>query len=278
MGVVAVPGVPDLSTCDWMEDPLSTGDKTGVQPYSPSLGGDDIKFAAFHEWPSARCFYHEEWDGADFWLVQDKLVPLAGAGTYHIVFWSPGDQVLGEPTHTAKFGVVFGDVGQSEAFCGSSDDVGECSLPSQDYYENACRLPKDADAPVRSASCKPFYGVPVPNLYSCSAASTTAAADHCNTLCHNEGVCLPAEAVSCPGECSETCSYKECGVEDAAMRRGPLGPACPAGCSAEGRRSRRLLFGTYAKTRDEEGGCPPECARPRLLPPPDLSPLTPLPP
>ena len=50
--------------------------------------------------------------------------------------------------------------------------------------------------------------MPVPNLYACSESGATD--EHCNTLCHNEGTCLPADAVSCPGECAETCSHAAC--------------------------------------------------------------------
>ena len=228
------------------------------------MGGDDAPFAAWADWPSPRCFYHEEWGGADMWIVQDKLVPLVADGTHYIVFWSPGDQVLGEPTHTAKFGVVFGDKGQSEEFSGTAADAGECSLPSQDFYENACRM-EPLHVEAWHAACEPFYGVPVPNLYSCTDDS--ASADHCNTLCHNEGTCLPADAVSCPGDCAETCSYAACPGQ-----QGPLGPACPADCVPGGghahsghsgashghqHNGRNLLFGTMP--HQPPAHCPPEC-------------------
>ena len=51
---------------------------------------------------------------------------------------STGDEALGPPTTTAKFGVVFGDVGQSENFDGDSEVAGDCSQPSNDFYENDC--------------------------------------------------------------------------------------------------------------------------------------------
>eukprot|EP00326_Haptolina_ericina_P032266 CAMPEP_0181243262 /NCGR_PEP_ID=MMETSP1096-20121128/42170_1 /TAXON_ID=156174 ORGANISM="Chrysochromulina ericina, Strain CCMP281" /NCGR_SAMPLE_ID=MMETSP1096 /ASSEMBLY_ACC=CAM_ASM_000453 /LENGTH=316 /DNA_ID=CAMNT_0023339607 /DNA_START=30 /DNA_END=980 /DNA_ORIENTATION=- len=69
----------------------------------------------------------------------DELVTLVATGTHYVVFWSPGDQILGPPTHTAKFGVVLGDKGQSEEFSGPTLDVGECALPAPDYYENECK-------------------------------------------------------------------------------------------------------------------------------------------
>lgn len=253
MGATAVPAVDDVSKCDWMEDPLSTGALTGTQPYISSRGGDEAPFTAYEHWAGDRCFYHEEWGGSDMWIVQDKLVDLASTGTHYMVYWSPGDKHLGEPTMSAKFGVVFGDVGQSEEFSGEATDAGECSLPAEDFYENACRM-EVHDAPSYSAACKPFYGVPVPNLYECTEPS--AAADHCNSLCHNEGHCLPADAVTCPGECAETCSMAAC-----PGTQGPLGPACPLECSADHathahRRRRKLLFGSVPHGLDH---CPPEC-------------------
>ena len=54
--------------------------------------------------------------------------------------------------------------------------------------------------------------------------------------------------MSCPGECAETCSYAAC-----PGTQGPLGPACPDGCSADRRRARKLLFGSFGSD------CPPEC-------------------
>ena len=107
--------------------------------------------------------------------------------------------------------------------------------------------------------------MPVPNLYSCTDDS--ASADHCNTLCHNEGTCLPADAVSCPGDCAETCSYAACPGQ-----QGPLGPACPADCVPGGghahsghsgashghqHNGRNLLFGTTP--HQPLAHCPPEC-------------------
>lgn len=252
MGAVAVPGIPDQETCHFLEDPLSTGEDPrlgGVSLYVSSMGGDEAPFAAFHDWPYSRCFFHEKNGGSENWMVLDKLVNLSSTGRHYMVFWSPGDQVLGEPTHTAKFGVVFGDVGQSDAFHGSVADAGDCALPAQDFYENACRMePDESIYPRRPwhAECEPFYGVPVPNLYACSESGATD--EHCNTLCHNEGTCLPADAVSCPGECAETCSYAAC-----PGTQGPLGPACPDGCSADRRRARKLLFGSIGSD------CPPEC-------------------
>lgn len=43
MGAVAVPGVPDQSTCDWMEDPLSTGKPPPRR--APSTGRPDVVIA-----------------------------------------------------------------------------------------------------------------------------------------------------------------------------------------------------------------------------------------
>lgn len=254
MGAVAVPGVPDTSTCDWMEDPLSTGELFGYSPYISSYGGSDAPFAYWADWPEPRCFYHEEWGGSDMWLVQDKLVALASTGEHYLVFWAPGDQLLGAPSKTAKFGVVFGDVGQSEAFHGTPNDAGDCSLPAADFYENACRM--EAEIGV---SCTPFYGVPIPNLYSCvpleEMSTQSESEGWCNTLCHNDGTCLPVADLTCPSdECAESCSYSVCGVEDDAMMRGPLGPGCPAGCTADRRRDRRLLFGSMPHDQ-----CPAEC-------------------
>ena len=156
MGAVAVPGIPDQGTCHFLEDPLSTGAlRGGVSPYVSSMGGDEAPFAAFHDWPYSRCFFHEENGGSENWIVLDKLVPLSSTGRHYMVFWSPGDQVLGEPTHTAKFGVVFGDVGQSEAFHGSVADAGDCALPAQDFYENACRMKPDESIYPHKV-CEPF--------------------------------------------------------------------------------------------------------------------------
>ena len=56
-----------------------TGELTGgVSPYISSMGGDDAPFAAWADWPSPRCFYHEEWGGADMWIVQDQCVQFTG--------------------------------------------------------------------------------------------------------------------------------------------------------------------------------------------------------
>ena len=68
---------------------------------------------------------------------------------------STGDEALGPPTTTAKFGVVFGDVGQSEAFHGSVADAGDCALPEQDFYENACRTGPDESIYPHKV-CEPF--------------------------------------------------------------------------------------------------------------------------
>ena len=55
----------------------------GVPPYSPSTGSaDDAPFAAYHDWPGPRCFFHEEWGGSDMWVVQDRGLVLA---TYYLL-------------------------------------------------------------------------------------------------------------------------------------------------------------------------------------------------
>ena len=106
-GSVNVPGVPDQSTClGFTDDPLSTGQlcPNAVapcdSPYQPRYN-TEAPFATNFAW-GPRCHYHEEWAGADMWIVQDELIDLPAAGEYYIVFWAPGDQLLGEPTHTAK--------------------------------------------------------------------------------------------------------------------------------------------------------------------------------
>ena len=62
--------------------------------------------------------------------TQDELVQLHSASvhTHYLVFWSPGDQLLGPPTHTAKFGAVFGDRGQSEEFSGATGERDDGSV------------------------------------------------------------------------------------------------------------------------------------------------------
>ena len=78
MGAVAVPGIPDQETCHFLEDPLSTR-MSSMGVYVPSMGGDEAPFAAFHDWPYSRCFFHEKNGGSENWMVLDKLVK-AGKG------------------------------------------------------------------------------------------------------------------------------------------------------------------------------------------------------
>ena len=79
LGVIAVPGVEDQSNCDFGEDPLTLG-VTG-RLYRVSEGGDDVKFATYHDWEGeSHCFFHERFFGSDMWMVQDKLIDLAGDG------------------------------------------------------------------------------------------------------------------------------------------------------------------------------------------------------
>ena len=85
------------------------------------------------------------------WVVQDKLLDLQATGTHYLVYWAPGDQLLGAPSFTAKFGVVMGDEGQREAFHGSRADAGPCAQSGSEFYEKA-------SAPQ------------VPSLYSCNSS------------------------------------------------------------------------------------------------------------
>lgn len=235
MGAVAVPAHPDQSSCHFLEDPLSLAVKDTL--YVRTNGQEDVEFATYFDWPASRCFYHEEYGGSDMWVVQDKNVDLVAAGTHYLVFWSPTDMNLGPPTTTAKFTPVFGDVGQSERFDGTAYDVGECSQPPQDFFENDCHgySPPPGGAALPFGRCERMTGVATPNLLACDAPG--AMSPQCNHLCHNHGVCIPG-VVRCGhpdhgppfddsfGGCGETCARDAC----PAIQRGPAFPGCPAQC------------------------------------------------
>jgi len=256
-----VPAVPDQSTCDaFTDDPLSKGELTdGVPPYKPSMGSSgDAPFTGYHDWGEPRCFFHEEWGGADMWIVQDELVPLMDTtpnSQHYIVFWAPSDQLLGPPLHTAKWGAVFGDVGQSEEFSGTTIDAGECALPATDFYENECKngfgnhpavhvgafgrrmTSHDRKLMHNWPECEPFIGVPIPNRYECASAPATVT--NCASICHNHGASCPAGASKCgtiaeATECAETCSWQTCGTDGVTMAanfaQGPAGVGCPDHC------------------------------------------------
>jgi hypothetical protein len=262
-GALAVPAIADVSDCEFLEDELSLAVK-GSQ-YVVSSGGDDVHFAAHTDWAEPRCFFHEEWGGSDMWLVQDKVLELPPGEhigeTFYLVFWAPGDEALGPPTTTAKFGVVFGDVGQSENFDGDSEVAGDCSQPSNDFYENDCHgVSRPWTQTFNLDSCEVSTAVATPNFYACADSDTTTT-PACTGLCHNHGSCPVATldaATQCSGGeadwCAETCSYLTCGATDAEggldaaattqyafdPAVGPLGCAAaiecvppPPGCTAE---------------------------------------------
>ena len=267
LGVIAVPGVEDLTNCDFGEDPL-TLDVTGSL-YKSSTGGDDVEFGVYTDWNRSHCFYHEEFGGSDMWIVQDKLIELAGEGEYYLVFWSPGDNSLGEPLTPSKFGAVFGDKGQSEDFSGDTVFAGECSLPAQDFYEQDCHgyerplIPSLIDSAITSiigdkcafyinfiylfwggAPCEPSYAATVPNVYTCGDEEPLKA---CTGLCHNHGICPADESIGpfntteCTStvddegfpKCGETCARLTCGVDQNNTVYGPIGPACFDECRDE---------------------------------------------
>ena len=94
------------------------------------------------------------------------------------MYWAPGDQLLGAPSFTAKFGVVMGDEGQREAFHGSRADAGPCAQSGSEFYEKA-------SAPQ------------VPSLYSCNSSYAGEAA------CDESSVCTrPATPCSAPAPSS----------------------------------------------------------------------------
>lgn len=276
MGVHVVPGEPDQSTCHFTDDPLSTGQLTGEAPYGAHTNAH-APFAANFTW-GPRCHYHEDWAGSDMWVVQDELVALNQTGEHYLVYWAPGDQVLGAPTTTAKFGIVFGDVGQSEEFSGVPVDVGECAQPSEDFYEMACHSPPPPapawvmflpPAQRPRDECEPSTGVAVPNYYLCptrdaSNAHLSAFQPLCNSLCHNHGgACFAAGPTPLgPSECAfnmsldgcvESCAHLRCGVEAelavparAPWLQGPVGAGCSLGC-------------THGATGPAAVGCSEEC-------------------
>jgi len=262
LGVIGVPGVEDQSNCDFVEDPLSliVADKL----YVVSSGGDDAKYATYHDWNETHCFYHEEFAGNDMWMVQDKLINLAGEGKHFLAFWSPGDNVIGKPTTPSKFGPVFGDEGQSEDFSGDMIEAGECSLPAQDFFEQDCHgyeapiIPSIMKSvyefflgpsfvtntffyPFGGAPCKPSYAATIPNVYTCGDETPPKP---CTGLCHNHGTC-PAEAdlgsfdiAECASNtdadgfpmCGETCARDVCGANQTNIEYGPVGPGCFERC------------------------------------------------
>jgi len=251
MGAIAIPGVPDQTDCSFVEDALSMGQiigggPTAGQPQVPAkppyraFTEENAPFARSFKWPTKRCAYHEEWQGSDFWLVLDKVVQLIEGGVHYLVYWSPGDQLLGQPDHTSKYGIVFGDYGQSESFTGAAADLGPCALSHAEFYEMDCHKRGHApefimqipamfrpDTTMFEKNCEPFYGVPMPNLYSCS--STDAMEEHCNTLCPNKGDCSPAGSANvCDHQagfdCPRSCAWLSCG--GSAAHRGEVGPGC----------------------------------------------------
>lgn len=291
LGVIAVPGVEDQSNCNFGEDPLTLAVSDSM--YVESSGGDDIEFATYYDWGGeTHCFYHEEFSGSDMWVVQDKLIKLAGEGDHYIVFWSPDDNKLGEPLKPAKFGAVFGDEGQSEDFNGDTVLAGECSLPAQDFYEQDCHgyekpfIPSILESiynvflpesfitnffylPWGGAPCIPSYAASIPNVYTCGADEPEIS---CTGLCHNHGFC-PADAglnndisydiSECSSNtdangypmCGETCAREVCldPTGENATIFGPIGPACVDEC-----RNECLLFG--ALFCEKVCGMPsPEC-------------------
>ena len=271
MGAYAIPGHPDQSsclpgggggggcTCHFLEDRVS------LFSYK-SVGAEAAPFATHFDWPTKRCHYHEEWAGSDMWVVQDKHVELAAPGLHYIVFWAPGDQVLGPPTATAKFGAVFGDVGQSEAFHGAMAPISDCVQTHNQFNENDCHAGgSEADAGGGEADvggcplegcpwspgcseipacpslarrladavssqfppCAGFYGAAFPNAYSCLAGSSSDTAV-CNTLCGNQGSCGTAD-VNCESPdslCGATCARAACGMGQG--EDGVQGPDGPA--------------------------------------------------
>jgi len=265
LGVIAVPGVEDLSNCDFGEDPL-TIEVTGSL-YIKSSGGEDVNYATYHDWGGeTRCFFHEEFGGSDMWVVQDKLIDLAGNGDHYIVFWSPGDSSLGASLTPTKFGAVFGDEGQSEDFSGDVIQAGECSLPAQDFNEQDCHgytkpfipgLIEDLVEfffgeqyrfftnfiylPWGGAPCRDSYAVTIPNKYICGDDEPDIA---CTGLCHNHGTCPANESIGefniseCATivnedgfpECGETCAQNICGADQNDTIYGPIGPACKIVC------------------------------------------------
>jgi len=272
LGVIAVPGVDDLSNCDFGEDPLTVS-VTGSL-YVESGGGDDISYATYYDWGGeTHCFFHEEFGGSDMWIVQDKLIGLAGEGDHFIAFWSPDDHILGEPTQPAKFGAVFGDEGQSEDFNGETIRAGECSLPAQDFYEQDCHgyrkpiIPSIIESiynlflpetwitnffylPWGGAPCISSYAASVPNVYMCGDDEPEKA---CTNLCHNHGFCpadpslneggTPFDTSECTSKtnedgfpmCGETCAREMCGGGvNATTDYGPIGPACVNECKTCG--------------------------------------------
>jgi len=250
-GAIAVPAVPDQSSCWYFEDTLSLRVRGSL--YKVSTGGADIEFASFHEWREPRCFFHEEFGGSDMWIVLDKVLQFpewTTAGPYYVVFWAPHDQLLGPPATTAKFGAVFGDVGQSEDFAGKGNLAGDCSLPSQDFYENDCHGYHRPWFQPLFFECKKSTAVPVPNFYTCPNVSEGPT---CNNLYHNHGSCDPSGGADqvggipggCGAEsmfdkdhnapfCGESCTYTACGQTIPDLVQGPLNVTTgPLGCTVE---------------------------------------------
>jgi len=249
MGAVAIEGVEDQSTCNFLEDTGSLeAQNSGL--YVDSFGGADITYAKYSQWPSSRCFYHEEFGGSDMWIVQDKLVKLRSAGKHYLVFWSPGDEKLSSPAFTSKYGVVFGAKSQPEDFAGGEMFLnGQCSLTMAEFHEQDCH----AAVPTFMGACIPFNGVAVPNLHSCSVSS--AAEPKCNSLCPNYGSCPDMEGgYTCPAtlelaSCTRSCARDECGSDDPKLQRGHVGPGCTADCKLQSRR-----LSTHWASMAGEGG------------------------
>ena len=58
MGALVVPGRPDQSRCDWMEDPLSR------RAYS-AQPGSAARSSSFQAWATKRCFFYEPFGGLE---------------------------------------------------------------------------------------------------------------------------------------------------------------------------------------------------------------------
>ena len=201
MGALTVPGRPEQSRCDWMEDPLSRS------AYS-SRPGTAARVAAYTSWPTNRCHYFESWGKKDMWVVQDKLLDLQRSGTTHyLVYWAPGDQLLGPASSPAKFGVVMGNEGQREAFHGGQADAGSCSQDGDQFYE---------------LSGNP--AVPVP--YSCNSSFA--------------GVAECGEASMCGGTTPCGAAVQSTAQSSSQAATPSVAPSQPAGCTGGPMRLRRL--------------------------------------
>jgi hypothetical protein len=225
--------IQTMSSCDFLVDSLSLSVKDKLYV---TTDRNTRNFSTRFEWDRTWCFFAEEFGGNDMWIRQEETFWLP-PGDYSLRIRGVNAQDLDSRT-SAKLVLILGDEGQSEDFSGTPVDVGECSAPSADFYENECAnyvrwgtfLLRVAVKPVvyllslvtgnadfiygilGVTQCEPSTAPPLPHLTDCRSDKDYSTL--CNQACHNHEVC--SGDTNCTfdswgeGLCSETCAYRLC--------------------------------------------------------------------